>query len=362
MAGAITLEIASATDVGLVREHNEDALASTDLTTGRRMDPHESGHIELGPRGALLMVCDGMGGAAAGEVAATMAVDTVSQRMSSSAVLDQDGPVTIADFARILRMAAWSANSLILETARLDPNTAGMGTTMTAVGVLGPQLVVAQVGDSRAYILRQGKLGQLSRDQSLLNELLDTGQITEEEAVTFEHSNVILQALGVQDDVEVQLSKFELRRGDWLLLCSDGLSAVTGDEEIAARVMQSKDCSEACHRLIELARDAGGPDNITVVVVRFSGDGLVEPQSSDPAVGHVCWHLDESDGYVGAGEASLPLGADAEDTARAIPLVDAVASDEMPARRYNPAHVFLLLAVLLTLAIGGLIWASAIHR
>src|SRR5205814_8551622 len=121
---------------------------------------------------------------------------------------------------------------------------AGMGTTTTGVGVIGQHLVMVQVGDSRAYVLRSGVLTQVTRDQSLVNQLLETGQISEEQARMFEHSNVILQALGVQEDVEVLLSTVELRRGDRLVVCSDGLTGVVPDEEVGALAASSDDMAD----------------------------------------------------------------------------------------------------------------------
>ena len=224
----ILLHVAGRTDVGLVREHNEDNFVVVDLERKSREAVDGMRTIELGRRGALLVVCDGMGGAAAGEVASSMAVDSVFESMSADPVEVPDGE-RLAAFARRMRSAAYGANQKIFDASRTDAARAGMGTTMTAVGTVDDQLVMAQVGDSRCYLLRSGTLTQVTRDQSLVNQLVETGQITEEQAKLFEHSNVILQALGVQADVEVLLSTVPLKRGDKVVVCSDGLTGVVTD-------------------------------------------------------------------------------------------------------------------------------------
>jgi protein phosphatase len=149
-----------------------------------------------------------------------------------------------------------------------------MGTTVTAAALVDDCLFFAQVGDSRAYVLRGDQLVQLTRDQSLVNQLIEAGQLTEEEAETFEHNNIILQALGTADAVQVDLTFCELRRGDVLLLCSDGLSGMVRFEDIREVLLSTPEPIDACKVLTERANQAGGHDNITVVVVRFDGEGL----------------------------------------------------------------------------------------
>jgi protein phosphatase len=149
-----------------------------------------------------------------------------------------------------------------------------MGTTVTAAALMDEFLFFAQVGDSRGYLLRQGQLVQLTRDQSLVNQLIEAGQLTEEEAETFEHNNIILQALGTADTVQVDLTYCELRRGDLLLLCSDGLSGMVRFDEIREVLRNTTEPIDACKLLTERANQAGGHDNITVIVVQFDGEGL----------------------------------------------------------------------------------------
>ena len=156
-----------------------------------------------------------------------------------------------------------------------------MGTTVTAAGVFGDQLYLAQIGDSRGYLVRNGSAIQLTRDQSLMQRLVDAGELTQEEAEQSERRNIILQALGPDPRVKVDLSHQVLRRGDTLLICSDGLSGLVKREEFADMVAAHADLPSLCTALIDLANERGGPDNITVVAVRFDGEGLPEPDSAE---------------------------------------------------------------------------------
>ena len=165
-----------------------------------------------------------------------------------------------------------------------------MGTTTTAAGVLADHLFLTQVGDSRAYLIRQGVATQITKDQSLMQRLVEAGELTEEEAAQSERRNIILQALGPDPKVKVDLTHQDLRRGDLLVLCSDGLSGLVKKEEIAEAIGQGADLPGAAERLIALANGRGGPDNITVVIARFDGDGLRTPDGGDE-VGHQVYPL-----------------------------------------------------------------------
>jgi protein phosphatase len=154
-----------------------------------------------------------------------------------------------------------------------------MGTTVTAAALVDDVLFFAQVGDSRGYILRGDTLVQVTRDQSLVNQLIEAGQLTEEEAETFEHNNIILQALGTSDTVQVDLTFAEVRRGDLLLLCSDGLSGMVRFEDIRELLKSGAEPLEICKALTERANQAGGHDNITVIIVQFDGPGLKPPEA-----------------------------------------------------------------------------------
>jgi protein phosphatase len=269
------------TDQGLTREHNEDTFLVADLSTGdANLHPDVRNH-EVGPRGSLFMVADGMGGAAAGELASAMAADMIYHHLSTAWA--EDAEVSAARFAYRMREAVELANQQIYAYAREHPDVRGMGTTVTAAGVFGAELYLAQIGDSRGYLIRNGAAFQLTRDQSLTQRLVDAGELTEEEAEQSERRNIILQALGPDPRVKVDLSRQTLRRGDTLILCSDGLSGVVRREEFSRIVAESGDLPSLCSALIDLANERGGPDNVTVVAARFEGDGLPEVDSGDGA-------------------------------------------------------------------------------
>jgi PPM family protein phosphatase len=273
--GEIRVKLFARTDVGQIREHNEDNFLVADLTRRTRglLEANRTGVI--GASGALFAVCDGMGGAAAGEIASQLAVDIVYERMVEP--LEEGLPVQRDDLARRLVRAIEAAGLRIFQEAKLDRSRRGMGTTVTAAALVDDHLFFAQVGDSRGYLIRQGQLVQLTRDQSLVNQLIEAGQLTEEEAETFEHNNIILQALGTADTVQVDLTYCELRRGDILLLCSDGLSGMVRFDDIRESVRSTSEPIDACKQLTERANQAGGHDNITVIVVQFDGEGLRPP-------------------------------------------------------------------------------------
>jgi serine/threonine protein phosphatase PrpC len=263
------------TDVGLIREHNEDNFLLANVETGLRTSaPDEILQFTLGPKGAILLVCDGMGGAAAGEVASTMAVDSIASDMENRAATTRER------YARSLRRAIESANEKIHIQSRVNQNERGMGTTCTAAGLVDRTLLIGQIGDSRCYVLRGGKLVQVTKDQSLAWQLIEAGAMTVEEAKSFEHANIILQALGVQEKVDVVLSHVLLCRGDVVLLSSDGLHGPVADEEMRDILLGEPDPKKACEVLIAKALEREGPDNISVVIARVEGDALPEPDAN----------------------------------------------------------------------------------
>ena len=287
--GRILLNVFGRTDVGQIREHNEDNFLVADLTRASRPLTEPRGEQVVGPRGTLLGVCDGMGGAAAGEVASRLAVDIIYEKLVSG-----DPPGDHDDLARRLVTAVEEAGVRIFTEARADRTRRGMGTTATIATLIDDRLFVAQVGDSRGYVLRRGEFVQITRDQSLVNQLIEAGQLTEEEAETFEHNNIILQALGTADTVQVDLTYADLRRGDTLVLCSDGLSGMVRAEEIRDVLLELEDPEQACMALTERANLAGGHDNITVIVARLDGDGLREPGDDDEPLGYRKYALPEA--------------------------------------------------------------------
>jgi protein phosphatase len=280
----IIVHVFGRTDVGRTREHNEDCFVVADLTTMNATLQPEVREHRPGNRGTLFMVADGMGGAAAGEVASQMATEVVLEELDTwwrrSESTDAD------TFAGALRKAVEAANTRIHRYAVEHPENRGMGTTTTIAGILGATLYLCQVGDSRGYLVRQGVATQITKDQSLVQRLIDAGELTAEEAEVSERRNIILQALGPEAQVKVDLTTQPLRRGDTLVLCSDGMSGQMRTADIA-RIVNEKapDLMETCKALIDLANENGGPDNITVITARFEGEGLQPPAGSDD-VGH----------------------------------------------------------------------------
>ena len=286
--GPVRITVFARTDLGQSRDHNEDTFLVADLSTGRSSLMPDVREHELGPRGSMFMVADGMGGAAAGELASAMAADIIYRHMSTA--WTADGEISAQRFAYRMREAVELANGELFRYAAEHPEVRGMGTTVTVAGVFGTDLYLAQIGDSRGYLVRGGRAIQLTRDQSLMQRLVDAGEMTEEEAERSERRNIILQALGPDPRVRVDLSLQALRRGDLLVMCSDGLSGLVRKDEIAERAAQQPDLAALCTELIDLANSRGGPDNITVVAARFSGDVL--PEADDSDVGYQTYALD----------------------------------------------------------------------
>jgi protein phosphatase len=284
----IRVEVFAKTDLGRSREHNEDRFLVADLTRKTAsLQPQVRQH-DIGERGTLFVVADGMGGAAAGEVASEMATDTIYAHLVKT-WHEEDDP-TPQRFAYRLKEAVEVANSSIHAHAKAHPEVRGMGTTTTAAGVLADHLYLTQVGDSRAYLVRAGTAYQLTKDQSLMQRLVEAGELTEEEAARSERKNIILQALGPDPKVKVDLTHQDVRRGDVLVLCSDGLSGQVRKDEIARIVTEAPNLSAACDQLVALANERGGPDNITVVIARFDGDGLRHSGQHED-VGHQVYPL-----------------------------------------------------------------------
>jgi protein phosphatase len=288
----VRVSVFGQTDLGLTRDHNEDTFLVADLSTGRASLTPEVRDHEVGTRGSLFMVADGMGGAAAGELASAMATDVIYQHLSTAWAGDADA--SASRFAFRMKEAVELANAQLYAYAREHPDVRGMGTTVTAAGVFGDELYLTQIGDSRGYLIRGGTTFQLTRDQSLTQRLVDAGELTEEEAEQSERRNIILQALGPDPRVKVDLSRQTLRRGDTLILCSDGLSGVVRREELSRLVKQDGDLASLCSSLIDLVNERGGPDNVTVVAARFDGEGLSEADTGDGA-GYQVYNLPDQE-------------------------------------------------------------------
>jgi len=227
-------------DVGVARTNNEDAFRIA----------------EMGARGLLLVVCDGMGGENAGEVASALAVDAISEHVAAAPVAE--------DAADTLRAAVDEANERVVAAA-VEPGRKGMGTTVVAVLVRDGHAYTAEVGDSRAYVLRGGALMQITKDQTYVALLLEQGLLAPEAVKGSVAKNVVLQAVGKAPSMLVAQRRLALRSGDRLLLCSDGLSSYVKDDEIQGVLAKSASLEQACTDLIAMANARGGHDNVTIV-------------------------------------------------------------------------------------------------
>ncbi len=286
-----TVEVHATSHVGRVRKGNEDNylllnISGSKVWTSSQDDGEfviESQKFEVDENGIVIAVSDGMGGALAGEVASTMAVETVSEKL-----LDEDEEKTAApennDHNLISRLynATVFANYLIHQQGRTDPQFQGMGATFTGIGVTPAGADIIQVGDSRAYLVRRGKIYQITKDQSLVQQLIDAQQISAEEAETHTLKNVILQALGAQNEIYPVSARVTPCRDDVFLICSDGLSNKVSAGEMQEIVNDNSDqLQQACVELVTLANKNGGEDNITVVVAKFGGDDLPKPDKGE---------------------------------------------------------------------------------
>jgi PPM family protein phosphatase len=252
-------------DVGAVRRNNEDAFVVADLMVSSPIHTMPQPiALQVGIRGILLAVSDGMGGAQAGEIASALTLHCLRTEMPAG----EGGTAEAA-----LTASVEKANQRVWGAAA-GSDRKGMGATLTAVLIHGNRAYVAEVGDSRAYVLRGSRFVQLTRDQSYAQLLLDAGTLTREQAETFQYKNVIMQAMGTKPNVVVALNRFTLRRGDRILLCSDGLSIKVKDDEMRNALLATASLDAACAQLIELANCRGGEDNITIVLAQLDGEGL----------------------------------------------------------------------------------------
>src|SRR5438874_6360793 len=274
------VELHAKTDVGRVRRGNEDNFLLLDLTAARAWsgsdgaeNPEDMREFTLGEHGLVLVVSDGMGGALAGDVASRMAIEAVRDVLMGTNT-DGNGCDPDSSLVDCLRHATMEANKNIHYKSLEDSRCSGMGATLTGAAVKDDKLDLIQVGDSRAYVMRGQQIRLATKDQSLVQQLVDVGQISEAEAETHMFRNVILQALGAQNELTPATARIQLRKGDMLLLCSDGLSGKLRNEEIRQIVADSNsDLGAAGQALVAEANKRGGEDNITVVLARCTGGG-----------------------------------------------------------------------------------------
>jgi serine/threonine protein phosphatase PrpC len=270
MVEELQISVKEGTDVGKVRDHNEDFVLIP-----------VPGEAERMAKGQLFIVADGMGGYQAGEVASEMAARTVAQQYYADPSQDPS--------AR-LRNAVQSANAEVHRQAQSNTAHIGMGTTIVAAALVGRKAFIASVGDSRAYVIHNGKLDQITQDHSFVGEQVRAGILTKEQARSHPQRNVITRALGSQPAVSVDTFSGELTEGDSLVLCTDGLSGHVPDDGIRDTVLQNPP-DQAVQKLIQMAKDDGGTDNITVIVlhveppvtVKIKPVAAVEPPSAKPA-------------------------------------------------------------------------------
>jgi PPM family protein phosphatase len=249
----LSIELHAAVDTGRARSNNEDAVA-LDADVG------------------LAVLADGMGGYNAGEVASSMATGFVRSELGRW-LRDSSAQASDADVRRAMDICVDNANRAIFNAANANPQYAGMGTTLVLAVFRGERLLLGHVGDSRAYRLRAGRLQQITRDHSLLQEQIDAGLITPEQAAFSANKNLVTRAVGVEDTVLLETHQHEAQPGDLLLLCSDGLSDMVDDAGIAQLLQAHPSLPAVAQALIDAANEAGGRDNISVILGRVSGAG-----------------------------------------------------------------------------------------
>jgi serine/threonine protein phosphatase PrpC len=254
MRPLLHIQAGARTDIGRVRKNNEDCYAVDDSLQ-------------------LYVLSDGMGGQAHGEVASKLAVQTVlthcrqSENSRATPIFGESSP-DVSERTNRLASAIHLANRKVFETASSNPEQKGMGATIVAAWVESQRLSIAHVGDSRAYLLRGGSMEQLTADHSLVAEKVRVGILTPQEADASEMQSVLTRAVGTIDSVQVDTDEQVLLVGDFLLLCSDGLTRMVTDPEIASTLLTSTSAQEAAERLVDLANDNGGVDNVSVIVLR----------------------------------------------------------------------------------------------
>lgn len=242
MVGAIT-------DIGQIRDINQDCMFV--------------GNIENFP---LYIVADGMGGHNAGEVASCMAVDIIKEVFEDNIKLLKDKE----NIKETIEEAIYVANRKIYLESKKILKYAGMGTTITLAYILNNHIYIGHVGDSRAYFVTEGEIYQITDDHSLVNELIKNGSITPEEAINHPQKNLITRAVGTSSEIQLDFYTIDYKKDDILIICSDGLSNMLNNDEILKLIISEKDIDKACNKLISIANENGGRDNITVIAIKFS--------------------------------------------------------------------------------------------
>lgn len=275
-SSSVHVDVSGLSHPGKVRSRNEDhfIIARIGRYLETVMTSLPSGEVPERAEdvGYSMIVADGMGGHAGGELASRMAISGLVKIVLAMPdwIFRMDESVA-DDVARRSRRRFRDLNALLLEHARQEPGVRGMGTTLTAARSMGRHLQVVHVGDSRAYLLREGRLHRLTRDHTYVQMLVDSGQLSEEDAATFGARHLLVNALGgFDEDVEVDVNQLKLASGDRLLLCSDGLTDLVDDDAIRRVLVECRESAEACRQLVDRALEHGGRDNVTVVVASYT--------------------------------------------------------------------------------------------
>jgi len=362
----IKMLVSALTDVGRTRSTNEDACAVTDLASGRLIDAAGAdAAVDVHERGVLLALSDGMGGHQAGEVASALVLESLGAALAD----DSKGPLH-----EQLEQAVRRANKQVKSAAQTRERH-GMGATLTAVMLRGGEAYIAEVGDSRAYLLRGDRLRMITRDQSLVQFLVDQGMMSAEEARNAPEKNVILQAVGLSDDVRVAIARLELRRGDRFLLCSDGVSNAVSDDELR-QILTGSEPRAACETMIALANDRGGLDNQTAIVADVTGEALDPPDEFETVTStyEVLKAYEATIGGESTSDATARLpdaaeapgstvtieadAADEDDGPARAARADAGATQRIPRRDASPrGHVIAAVVIVLAVVVAVLIAA-----
>jgi protein phosphatase len=273
MSGSILVTVCGSTSVGRERKNNEDAWLVGDARTGQPIDCTTRQTLDAAERPVLLAVADGMGGENAGEVASELTLQSLQQALPES--------LGRLDATDALRAAVVQADANVKAAASAVVAQKGMASTLVAAVIQGDQARITVVGDSRVYVLRGERLVQVTKDQTMLQHLLDRGAIAPGQAAKFAFKNVVLQGIGRAAPENVPVASMDLRRDDVLLLCSDGLTGELRDEQIRDILLSTAPLDTACARLITSANERGGRDNITVVLAAVHGAGLRERKAAE---------------------------------------------------------------------------------
>jgi PPM family protein phosphatase len=271
----VRIDVAGLTHVGKVRESNEDNYLIA--RAGRWLETVDTSLSNKPPRqfdevGYAMVVADGVGGASAGEIASSSALATLVNLVLQTPdwILRADEH-TAAEIMKRMHDRFLEINRVLIAQARKTPRLSGMGTTLTAAWSLGQRLFLGHVGDSRAYLHRRGEMHRLTKDQTMVQTLIDAGVLKSHDMVARQFRNVLMQAIGMEGQkLEPEVQTAELFDGDELLLCTDGLTDMVDDQTISSILSEKETSTEACHALVDRALEKGGRDNVTVVVARYN--------------------------------------------------------------------------------------------